>query len=160
MDYSKIKRDLYFGIATLVFSIFYGISTVYTVKVSNYSLDSGRTFPYIITGVLLCLAILHIANCILTIRKIPKDKRVYVYLMNKHQFLRLVLYLGALAIYVLGFMYVGYIVSTAIYLVFLLLFMKAKNKLAVILLTAITPFVLWLFFTAVLKVQFPETFLM
>lgn len=143
----------------MTFAIFYGISTIVTVKTSSDPLDSGRTFPYIITGILLCLSMILILNCIKNIYKTPNFKRKYTCLMNKYEVLRLITYLGALSAYVIGFIYVGYIVSTTIYLSFLLFFMNSKNRLAAALITIITPFVLWLFFTKAMEVQFPESLL-
>lgn len=159
MEYSKIKRDLYFGIFSMAFSIFYGISTILTVKVLGDSLDSGRIFPYIISGIMFCLSVILVTNCIKNIQKIPPQQRIYFHLMHKPQILRLIAYLTAISIYIIGLIYVGYIVSTLLYLVFLLLFMNSKSKLAIALISIITPIVLWFVFTIVLEVQFPESLL-
>jgi hypothetical protein len=159
VDYSEIKRDLYIGIASMAFSIFYGISTILTVKSSINITDSGRIFPYIITALLFIISAMLILDGIKKINKIPCDQRTYMKLMKSDQALRIIIYVIALSLYIFGFIYVGYIVSTTLYLAFLLSFMNAKNKIAKYLIMLIAPAFLWFFFTIILEVQFPETLL-
>lgn len=159
VDYSEIKRDLYIGFASMAFSIFYGISTILTVKSSSNITDSGRTFPYIITGLLFIISLTLVLNGIKKINKVPCNQRTYMKLMQNDQAVRIIIYVIALSLYIFGFIYVGYIVSTTLYLVFLLSFMKAENKIVKYLIVLIMPVLLWLFFTIILEVQFPETLL-
>lgn len=160
MGYSELQRDLWFGLATLAFAIFFGVATILTVQVDPGETGvTARTFPYIITGILGVLSFVFIINTIKKLLKVQQDQKKYIPVLDKDEYKRAAIFLVSLFVYIICFIYVGYIVSSFAYMAFMLWHMKAKNRIAVILLTAITPFVLWYFFTVLVEVQFPEAIL-
>ena len=160
MTYSTLRRDLYFGIATLGFSCFFILSIFFTVdNESAISGVSSRTFPYIIAASMSLLSLSLILSRVHALKKIEKSEREYIPLMDRKEIIRTIYFICSLVIYVLGFVYLGYFLSTTAYILFWFYFMGAKNKLAVWIMTFVAPGAFWFFFVKILGVQFPETFL-
>ncbi len=159
-SYSKIKRDLWFGVLTFCFAVFFGLSSVYTIRLEGESGITSRTFPYIITALLLVLSILLTAGAARRLKDIPAQEKTYQPMFSRAELTRVPVFLITLVLYVFSFIYVGFLVSTAAYMAFLLWFMHAKNKLASALIVLLAPGLLWFFFTKVMEINFPEALLL
>lgn len=158
MNYSELRRDLVFGLATLLFGAFYFASCFATISVRASNIGvSGRTFPLIVAVILLVLGASLSLSTLRKIRQIPKASRRYYSLFEANQLFGMSVYFGALCIYILGIEYVGYIVSSVLVVLFLLKFSLAKNKIAIAVMTVLLPGGLYWVFTKAMEVQLPIT---
>lgn len=157
--YSRLRRDLVFGICTLCFAIFFGISSIYTINTDGESGVTGRTFPFIITSILLILSCILIYVTTKRIRQIPEDDRIYEECVTNYEMTRIIQFIIALIVYVLGFIYIGFIVSTTLFLAYMMYYMHAPNKKIAGAIVIIAPLLLWYFFTRLMEVSFPEALL-
>lgn len=159
MSGSEIKRDLTFGLVSLVFTVLFFISIHFTVAEGFGIGISGKVFPRIIAVLLGILSLSLIVSRIRMLKRLSVDERIYVPLLPKAEWLRISLFILSLGVYILAFAYVGYVVTSTVYLLFLLRFMQAQNKLAICIITVVVPTLLWAFFTKLLGVQFTEALL-
>lgn len=158
--YSRLRRDLVFGVCAFCFAIFFGVSCVYTINTEGETGITGQTFPFIITAILLVLSCLLLVGTIRKLRTIPQEERIYTPCVSNQEFSRILQFLVALVLYVLGFMYLGFIVSTAAFLAWMLYFMHASNLKIAAGIVGIAPLLLWYFFTRLMEVSFPEALLL
>ncbi len=157
--YSETKRDLWFGILAFCFAVFFGISTIYTIRSEGESGITSRTFPYIITALLTVLSLLLLFNAAKKLKGIPLQDKKYEHMLSRTEAARVSVFVISLVLYVFSFINIGFLVSTAAYLAFLLWFMHAKNLVVSALIVVISPGLLWFFFTRVMEINFPEALL-
>lgn len=158
MDYSELKRDLYFGIATLAFGVLYTLSCFTTVTAHGSAAISGRTFPLIVAAIILILGICQVNGTVRKLKRFPPTAtRRYYPLFECKQILSMATYMGALSLYILGIEYLGFIVSTVVIVLFLLKFSLAKSKIATIAVIFILPGLLYWVFVVLMEVQLPIT---
>lgn len=156
--HNEFKKDITFAIVTIVFSLFYAASTCWTIAAREETFLNGRTFPYFIAVILFILG-----ACLLytTCKQLKRDKQSLppALHLSLGEMKRVALYLVILSLYCFGIVYVGYVVSTALTLLVLMIFNGAKNKIAIALMTAIVPCCMWYIFSVLMEVQFPQALL-
>lgn len=157
--YSRLRRDLVFGICTLCFTIFFGVSSIFTISTDGQDGITGQTFPFIITFILLALSFILLYKTVKSLKTIPEDQRVYTKAVTSYETMRILQFITALVLYVVGFIYIGFIVSTMAFLAYMMYFMHAPNKKIAGAIVIIAPLVLWYFFTKLMEVSFPEALL-
>lgn len=158
-EYSSLKRDLIFGVCSLCFTIFFGVSSIFTISPEGSDGISGQTFPFIITFILLSISIIFIYSTIKNLNTIPKDERVYIKSVQNYEAIRIIKFILSLVLYVFCFIYIGFIISTAIFLAYMMYFMHAPNKKIAGAIVVIAPLILWYFFTKLMEVSFPAALL-
>jgi len=158
-SYSELKRDLWFGILSLCFTVFFGISTVYTIQTEGETGITSRTFPFIITALLAVLSSLLIYNTLKELKNTPEKDKIYEDLLSRPELRRITIFVVSIVLYVFSFIYIGFVVSTVLYLAFLMWFMHAKNIWISGAIVIIAPGLLWYFFTKLMEVTFPEALL-
>lgn len=152
-----LKRDFWFGVATILFSIFMFFSIRISISEESMSGISGRIFPYVIDFFLLILGIglcldsrKHLSQCDETE---CADTGSY----DRLQLFNLFLYVIMVALYILGVTYVGFMVSSAVFIAVLLWFYGVRKPLAYIFMVGFWPPFLWWVFHILIEVQFPST---
>lgn len=168
---SSLSTEAWLGLVTIAFGLFYAFSTLVTVEVSSMkAVISGRTFPYIIAGMLVVLgAAMTVVSVAHTkvLNKLAAKGIEAPHLkaetenapIGKYQLARLASYFGLLVLYLLGMEYVGYMVSSAVMMLASMWIFGARNKVVMAVLTVVTPVALYYFFHFVIEVQFPDTLL-
>lgn len=152
-----LKRDFWFGVATIIFSVVMFFSIRISIAEESMSGISGRIFPYIIDFFLLILGIglcldskKHLFQC-------GDSECVSAGAYDRLQLLNLFLYIIMVALYILGVTYIGFMVSSAVFIAVLLWFYGVRNPLSFILMTAFWPLFLWWVFHILIEVQFPSS---
>ena len=154
----ELRKDILFAIVTLVFALAFTISIFVTIHSPDEAVVDGRTFPFFIAAGLFILgACLLYSSC--RQLKLIECTLGDTLGLSSNQIKAVVFYLFILVLYCLGIMYIGYIVSTAITLLVLMLFYGAKNKIVITIMACIVPFLMWLVFVVLMEVQFPQTLL-
>ncbi|SHN59785.1 tripartite tricarboxylate transporter TctB family protein [Desulfovibrio litoralis] len=155
---NELKNDIFFSIVTLLFALFFTISIFVTIEARDETIVGARTFPYFIAAGLFILG-----TCLFysSLKQLKLNEFTLEDTLNLSfkQIQAVSLYLLILVLYCLGIMYIGYIVSSALVLLVLMLFYGARNKLIISLMVCIVPFVMWLVFSVLMEVQFPQTLL-
>lgn len=159
MNGAEVKRDIAFGLVSFCFTIFFLVSIHFTVAKGGGMGVSGRVFPYIIGGLLTFLSSALVISRCWALLRMSQELRSYAALLSREEWTRISCFILSLGVYILAFMYIGYIVATTAYTLFLLRFMGAENKRVVWFMTIVTPLALWAFFTQLLGMQFPEALL-
>lgn len=158
MDNSvDLKRDFWFGVATIAFSIFMFFSIRISISEEAMSGISGRVFPYIIDfflfilGIALCLdSKKHLSLC-------ENGECIDAGSLNKKQKLDLFIYIAMVAIYILSITYIGFITSSVVFISILLWFYGVRKPIAFIFMSIFWPLFLWVVFHVLIEVQFPNT---
>lgn len=158
-NHAELKRDLRFGIGTIVFSLLFCVSIVVTIKEQSMTGINGRAFPWLIAAFLFLLGLgLSIASWKrLRMCDTPSVSRPSA--GRPIQVRAMIVYLGLVSAYVLGIAHIGFVVSTALFIVVLLVFYRIKSKAVLVLMVCVWPFLLWYVFHALIGVQFPEALL-
>ena len=156
MKVSKTKQDFWLGVAAIVLGVGYALCIPW--QVSDFSEGyniSGRTFPYIISGIMVLIGLG------LTVTAWKKLKTAY-----QHEFcvpfsretrIRICAYIALIAAYILGICYVGFAVSTVLACYTAMWLSGARNKKIILLISLVTTASIYVLFTIVMEVYFPET---
>lgn len=155
--YYKIKLDLWFGIATILFSLVFAVSILSIEVVIQGSAVTGRTFPWLVACFTFILGLSLTASSYKELQGFRGEPGGNVY--NKQQLNKIALYLALICLYVLGISFIGYMVSTAIFVAALLIFFGYRKKVIFLSLVLLLPVLMWYAFSQLIEVQFPEALL-
>ena len=86
---------------------------------------SGRTFPYIISGMIILLGGTLTLLCYLKLRRVPREESRAA---QSGGIRKVAVYVGAITLYALGMGFIGYVVSTAAMLVYAMWVTGARAK--------------------------------
>ena len=111
----QYTRDICVGLAAILIALFFLAVTPFqvTARSDDYGI-SGRTLPVLVAGALLVLgAYLFFRNLIHIRRALPRAENPGQKHDRRSRFGRAALYMGAIAVYIVGFSFVDYILSPA-----------------------------------------------
>jgi len=144
------NKDLRMGIVLMViFIVLFGISFTFQSSGVVLTHTTAAFFPRVVLVVAMFLTLIMIIQ---SIRKGP-DKAVKK--MEKEVFTRVALTMACAVGLGLGAVYLGTLVSIALFIVATMLAWGVRSKRAIVLTAVITPILIYLIFNQVLLVQLP-----
>lgn len=153
-------RDMYVGIAAMCIALFFLVSTVYQVSPRSDSYGiSGRTQPSLVAVSLLALGLyLYVRNLILRRRLHRHDAATTATLPNrKKRFTRVAVYAMGMAVYIIGFSYVDYILSSLLMLIFGMWLSGFRHRPAFVCIAVLVPVLVYCIFSKVMDIPLPES---
>ena len=152
-------RDMWIGLGVMALAIVYFITALYEVNSSNdFTGMGGRQMPMLVTFFLLlfggALAVLSWRKRATLAPDAPlsaEEKR-----RTALHWKRVFIYLGIMAIYSLGFAYIGFVVSSILALIVLMYFSGATNRVGIIVTSIIAPIVTWFVFAWLVETPMPD----
>ena len=155
----ELKRDFWFGVATIAFSIFMFFSIKFFISDSSFTGISGRVFPYVIDAFLLILGIALCWDSRSRLSDCENGECLDTGALTGKQILDIVTWFGMVALYILGISYIGFMVSTFAILAASLWFLGLRKPIPFIAMVSIWPPLLWYLFHKIVEVQFPDALL-
>lgn len=158
MTRSECKRDMYIGIAFVLIGLCYILITPYQVSDESDGFENitGRSFPYLIGGVLSLLGGCLAARSMKRVSHAHDGTPIRI---DPDKLRRVVTYSLAMIAYALLFTFIGYISSTLIALVFAMWFSGAKFNIAFICVAIIFPPLLYYLFHILMQIPLPDALL-
>ncbi|MCK9287778.1 MAG: tripartite tricarboxylate transporter TctB family protein [Sphaerochaetaceae bacterium] len=144
------KADFYSGIGIAVFSaVFFILSGTYPA--SEQGLGPGG-FPKIVTGTMFCLGVLLSINSFINMKRGMKD----IVKLNGKDMLQVLILAAAFLAYIVVIKYLGYVISTPLFL-FLFLYLYGDRKwLRMVLVSIIGTAVTFVLFKYLFQIYLPE----
>ena len=155
----QYTRDMLVGLSAILIALFFLSAAPFQItgRSDDYGI-SGRTLPVLIAGVLLVLgAYLFVRNLIHSRRAAPRAERPEAKRDRRHRFGRAALYIGAIAVYIVGFSYVDYILSTILMVAFGMWLSGFRNRIAFMCIALIMPVLIYYVFSVVMEIPLPES---
>lgn len=152
-------RDMWTGVGVMALAAAYFVTALYEVNSSNdFTGMAGRQMPMLVTAFLLLFGgVLAWTSW----RKraglkpdAPLSAREKAAIRLRWQ--RVFVYLGIVAVYSLGFAYVGFVVSSFFALIVLMTFSGATNRAGVALTSALAPVITWFVFAWLVETPMPD----
>lgn len=158
MSREDCVRDAWIGVATAVAGAVYLLLIAGQVSAETDGEQgvSGRTLPHVVGWLIVALGALLAAASGWRARSARRSGSV---LITGAALRRVVIYIGVIALYAWGIATIGYVVSTAAALLFAMLFSGARNRLALLLMTALTPLLMYGLFHRLMQIPLPEALL-
>ena len=156
MASSKAKQDFWLGIAAIALGAGYALCIPW--QVSDFSEGyniSGRTFPYIISALMVLIGMGITMTSWKKMKQAAQEEGQSA--LPKEVIRKIVGYVALISAYILGITHVGFIISTVVTCFLAMLLSGAKNKKLMALLSLITAASIYVLFTIVMEVYFPET---
>lgn len=155
--YCNIKLDLLFGIATTVFSLIFAVAILSIEVVIQGSAVTGRTFPWLIAFFTFILGLSLTASSCKELHRFQGEREEFSCDMQKLK--KISIYFVLICLYAVGISYLGYVVSTAIFVAVLLFFFGFQKKYLFVSLVILLPVTMWYVFSQLIEVQFPDALL-
>lgn len=155
----ELKRDFWFGVATIAFSIFLFFSIRFFVSDSAFTGISGRMFPYVIDAFFLILGTALCLDSKSRLSHCENGECIEFNNLSKKQICDILTWIVMVCLYILGISYIGFMVSTFAVLAASLWFLGLRKPVPFIIMVAICPPLLWWVFHKLVEVQFPDALL-
>lgn len=158
MTRSECRRDFWIGVVTIVATLAYLGLIPFQVHpdTDGYDNISGRTLPYLVGGALLVLGAALAVTSHRKARRVLADGATG---FSRDAARRVLVYVALITLYALGIAWIGYVVSTAAALAFAMWFSGARNRVAMVVVTLVTPPLLYWFFHVLMQIPLPEALL-
>jgi len=155
-----MNRDTLIGVFTIALSAIYLFLIRYQVQPDSDGYDnvSGRTLPYLVGFFLLFFGSL---LALISARRGGQRKNIseLTAIASNPAAKRVLIYLFLTILYLLGISYLGYVVSSIVALIILILFNGEKRLLLVCVVAVITSISLFYFFNTLMRIPLPPTLL-
>jgi len=159
------KADLIAALIVVCTSVF--ILLTIPAEISDWADPygiTGRTFPYAVSFLLLLLGIILAVRSGVThiFKKTTRENTAddeSEEALSKMQVKRVSIYSAAIGLYILGIIYVGFLVSSTAMIIFSVLFGGYWNKISLPLVAVITPLVIYAIFVTVMGTPLPRALL-
>lgn len=152
-------RDMCVGLAALLVALFFLAATPFQVspRSDDYGI-SGRTLPVLVAGALLGLGLyLLIRNLIRIRRATPRMEAPEKKADRRRRFGRAMLYMASIAVYIAGFSYVDYLLSSMLMVAFGMWLSGFRNRISFACIVAIMPALIYYVFSVVMEIPLPES---
>ena len=152
-------RDLCVGLAAVLIAVFFLAATPFQVspRSDDYGI-TGRTLPVLVAAALLALGVyLSVRNLLRLRRAAPRVEQADKKRDRRRRFGRAVLYMAAIAVYIVGFSFVDYILSTTAMVAFGMWLSGFRNRVAFACIVAVIPSLIYCVFAVVMEIPLPES---
>lgn len=148
MKSKQIHNDVYSGAFMLIFSIYF-------FYIATTMRAGAAKFPKIIMGLMILLSIgCLIQGIIKTRSNVNTGSEASAQVLWSEIKIPLLVFC-MITLYVIALQYIGFIISTLIFIPALMLFYRNRNKLLIVCCTVFTIAFIYTLFTVVLKLQLP-----
>ena len=158
---NALFKELLTGLTVVLIGVLYWLAALYQVDgIPDAYGISSRTLPSIVSSVLVLLGLLLAVEgykrwrCSPTIAVEQAKVRVAT-----RKGVRVLIYIGAIALYLLGIHYISFILSTGLMLLFSMLFCGQRNRIVLIVCTLLAPLCIYLVFAKIMMIPLPVTWL-
>ena len=155
----QYTRDICVGLAAILIALFFLAVTPFqvTARSDDYGI-SGRTLPVLVAGALLVLgAYLFFRNLIHIRRALPRAESPGQKHDRRSRVGRAALYMGAIAVYIVGFAFVDYILSSMLMVVFGMWLSGFRNRIAFACIALVMPALIYYVFSVIMEIPLPES---
>lgn len=155
----QYARDMCVGLAALLVAVFFLAATPFQVspRSDDYGI-TGRTMPVLVAGMLLALgAMLFLRNLLSLRRAAPRAEPPEKKADRRRRFGRALLYTAAIAVYIAGFSFVDYILSSTAMVAFGMWMSGFRNRMAFVCIAAVMPSLIYYIFSVVMEIPLPES---
>lgn len=147
------------GLAVTLVGILYWVATLYQVNgVPDAYGISSRTLPFLVSFVLVLLgSMLVVGSCKRWHRAVARPTESPGTRFSSRKCLRVVTYVGAIALYLLGILYISFTFSTALMVLFSMLFCGQRKRLVLVIVTLLAPLCIYFVFAKIMMIPLPVT---
>ena len=121
----------------------------------NFNFSKSRIFPRIVLITLLLLTVIFIFETIKNYKN--KEEKVIKYKKRNYKDLKTLLHMFlAIFLYIASISYIGFYLSSYVFIVFMMFFLQFKNIPRLLLISSLSLFFIYISFALILKVPTPK----
>lgn len=152
-------RDLWVGLTAMAVAVFFLAATPSQVSPRSDAYGiSGQTLPMLVAGILIVMGVVVFFKNLFYMRHVAaQEETPPCKAERRHRFRRVVIYTGAIAVYIVGFSCVDYILSSTLMVAFGMWFSGFRNRAAFACIACFVPVLIWYVFTVVMEIPIPES---